>query len=205
MSMGADCSGLLSGPLSSASHQPKGSGRGWGGGCCSGLGLARMGGGGLCTVRVWCLSCHSDTSCFCLSPTLPVLHLFINVPNCEASASSGGLWWAGASRGQDGSTAGFGSLRSLTLWELLDGSALPCHTESQERSCTFFIVSQHPGPLLPTSQGKGMCPGYLSRHLPGLVLPPATCRGMTMSGAGGDSVGTTFLPLAEPWCPHRKN
>lgn len=62
-------------------------------------------------------------------------------------------WWslvASTSRGQDGSTAGFGPLRH----SLCGGSrqVLSSHvTQSQERSCTFFIVSQNLGspPSLP--------------------------------------------------------
>ena len=46
-----------------------------------------------CTVHVWCLSCHSGHLMLLSPPTPPCFTSFINVPNCEASASSGGLWW----------------------------------------------------------------------------------------------------------------
>lgn len=172
------------------------------GGCCSGLGRGRGWGRGF---NARCMSgvghATLDTSCFCLPPPPPCLTSFINVPNCEASARSGGLWWLALP------WAKMEALQPLvpcvTTQGLQASSALPRHTESQERGCTTFIVSQHLWfPSLPTpSQGKGMrlpsCPR--APAWPGSVLL-ATCGGMAASGAG-ETVGTTVLSPGRAWAP----
>lgn len=202
---GANCSSPHPGPLSSASHQPEGSGREWGWAGAA-LGWVRAGGWGR-GFNARCMSgvghATLDTSCFCLPPTPPCLTSFINVPNCEASARSGGLWWLVYFHGPRWKHCSPWSPVSLTTQGLQASSALLRHTESQERGCTTFIVSQHLWfPSLPTpSQGKGMrlpsCPR--APAWPGSVLL-ATCGGMTASGAG-ETVGTTILSPGRAWAP----
>ena len=164
-----------------------------------------------CTVHVWCLSCHSGHLMLLSPPTPPCFTSFINVPNCEASASSGGLngWRFQGPRWRKHCRLWFPA--SLTLRGLQVSSALTFNTESQEWSCNFFYCLPTPRvPSLPTrSQGKSMCP-------PGCLRAPAwpgsgllaTCRGMTVSGAA-ETVGTTFLspgralvPTQEELSPH---
>lgn len=160
-----------------------------------------LGEGLQCTVHVWCRSRHPGHLMLLSPPPPPCLTSFINVPNCEASARSGGLWWLALP------WAKMEALQPLvpcvTTQGLQASSALPRHTESQERGCTTFIVSQHLWfPSLPTpSQGKGMrlpsCPR--APAWPGSVLL-ATCGGMAASGAG-ETVGTTVLSPGRAWAP----
>ena len=163
-----------------------------------------------CAVHVRCLSCHPGHLMLLSPPTPPCFTSFINVPNCAASARSGGLWWL-ALLG-----AKMEALQAL----------VPCVTHSAGAPGEFCPPTSHREPgkelylfyclptprvpsLLTSSQGKGMCPpGYLRAPAwPGSGLL-ATCRGMTVSGAG-ETVGTTFLspgrasvPTQEELGPH---
>lgn len=114
-----------------------------------------------------------------------------------ASAKSSDLRWLARPWGQLRSTVVLGPLCHSLYRVFQASSALLHHTESQEKGYTTFIA--FPLPPLP-AQGKGMCLPSCPRApaWPGSVLL-ATCRGITLRGAG-EKVGATILP-GRTWAP----
>lgn len=163
-----------------------------------------------CTVCVWCLSCHSGHLMLLSPPTPPCFTSFINVPNCEASSSSGGLWWLALPGAKMEALQALVPCVTHSVGAPDEFCPPMSHREPGKELYLFYCLPTPWVPSLPTpSQGKGMCPpGYLRAPAwPGSGLL-ATCRGMTMSGAG-ETVGTTFfspgralVPTQEELSPH---
>lgn len=163
------------------------------------------GGGGL-NARHMSGVCHAALDMLLSPPPPPCFTSFINVPNCVASARSGGLWWLALPR------AKMKVLQPLvpcvTHYSGALGKLCPptSHREPGKGPYHFYCLPILPVPLPPTpSQGKGMrlprCPR--APAWPGSVLL-ATCRGMTASGAR-ERVGTTFFSPGRAWAPTEKS